>query len=179
MAPEPEGGPLPGPTVRALRAVGRLCLGIRRPLAAVLVAAWMGFIWYMSSSRGRHAMETFDLGVLWNNFLHAPAYGFLAYLVLLGIPRREDGWPRIDRAGVLWTLGVVVGYAVVDEVHQSFVPQRVPSVTDILTNAVGASCVLWIAAYLGGRPAGDRGVWWRLVLGLSACWAAAGLATVA
>jgi len=168
------------PTVGALRRVGGWSLLLPRSLATVLALGWMGFIWFLSSSRGRHAIEAFDLDVLWNNFLHAPAFGLLAYLLLLGLPRREDGWARIDLLGALFVLGSCALYAAVDELHQGQVPRRVASVTDWITDVVGASSVVWIASYLG-RPgqSSEWGLWWRFLLGLAACFAAALAATLA
>ena len=42
----------------------------------------------------------------------------------------------------LWTLAVVLLYALSDEYHQSFVPGRHPDVFDIATDLVGAAVAL-------------------------------------
>lgn len=43
---------------------------------------------------------------------------------------------------VLTPLSLTIAYAVLDEVHQSFVPGRMPSFQDILFDAFGAMMVL-------------------------------------
>lgn len=76
-------------------------------------------------------------------FMHAPAYGLLAWLAIRGFQRR--GWP------VPYALTVGVIFAIVfglwTEVAQASVPGRSPSVKDLLVDALGifvaGSFLLW------------------------------------
>ena len=69
-------------------------------------------------------------------------------------------------------------YGVSDELHQSFVGGRSPSVLDLATNATGAWWTLAVGAYAARPDAHDLGLLGRLALGIAACLAAAGLATL-
>jgi hypothetical protein len=71
----------------------------------------------------------------------------------------------------------VLAYAVIDEWHQSFSPGRNPSAYDVLTDAVGAACVIWIVGYVRSGAASERGLWARILAGIALCAGAAALAT--
>ncbi len=69
---------------------------------------------------------------------HMAAYALLALSFWRGL-----GWQG-RRAGLAWLLAVI--YAVTDEVHQSFVPGRQPSLADVLVfDALGAALGLLAA----------------------------------
>ena len=58
----------------------------------------------------------------------------------------------------VWVLAFTVGYAATDELHQAFVPGRVPSWTDVAYDSIGAALGV-IAAELvvwGRRRSGER-----------------------
>jgi len=56
---------------------------------------------------------------------------------------------------LLLALLLCVGYAISDEIHQKFVPNRFADVTDVMSDAVGAG--LGLAALHFGRRLFDRG----------------------
>ena len=67
------------------------------------------------------------------NFAHIPAYALLGASLCLALPRHR-GW----RMAVL-ALVLTLGYGVLDEWHQSFVPGRDVSGTDLLRDGLGGS----------------------------------------
>lgn len=77
------------------------------------------------------------------DWMHAPAYGLLAWLAVHGLQRR--GWPAPYALAVGLLLAFVFGLWT--EVAQGQVPGRVPSVKDLLVDAIGicmaGSLVLW------------------------------------
>ena len=75
--------------------------------------------------------------------LHAGVYGVLALTVLFAIPERSyraHPW-KISLLVVLFCLL----YGISDEFHQSFIPNRCPSVLDLVADTVGAAlaALLW------------------------------------
>jgi hypothetical protein len=161
--------------LRGLRSVGAALLRLPRPLALIPVLAWMGLIWSLSAMEGGVGIPSW-YGSLLTNLAHAPIFGLLALWALLLLPR-EDGWPLLRPRHCAAILAFVLLYGLVDEVHQSFTPDRNPSYYDVLTDVVGATCVLWIAAYVRLRAATERGLLGRLLLGVLLCVGAAALAT--
>ena len=143
----------------------------------VLAVAWYGLICVLSaqSSSGRPGPISGSWAL---NTGHSLLYGLLALWMLLAIPR-ENAWPSLRRKQVVQILGVILLLGAIDEVHQSFVPGRTMSATDVVTDLTGASCVLWICAYAGASTAREGGARLRLALCLAACFAAGALATFA
>jgi VanZ family protein len=74
---------------------------------------------------------------------HFVEYFILSLLVLRGIRagRKEArlGWALV-------AIGIVAGYATLDEFHQSFVPGRGPAVTDVLLDTAGGVAAQLIVA---------------------------------
>jgi|SRR5687768_13593427 hypothetical protein len=68
------------------------------------------------------------------NALHVPAYALLATAWQWAL----RAWLSGSNACAVSALGIAVLYGVLDEWHQSFVPGRFASLTDVLLNAAGA-----------------------------------------
>jgi len=86
-----------------------------------------------------------------HNLAHVPAYALLAasWCVALGAPR---GRRRVLLIGLL-----TVGYGVLDEWHQSFVPGRECSAGDLLRDTLGAAMGIWaMRCFASLRPAPAR-----------------------
>lgn len=67
------------------------------------------------------------------NLLHVPAFGLLAWLWIRGLA------PRFRlRTRLVAGISLTIAYALVDEWHQSYVPGRYSSATDVLADAAGA-----------------------------------------
>ncbi len=156
-------------------ALGRALQRVPRAGAALLVLGWMALIWSVSSIEYGPGNGLLGRIKFLANLGHAPEFGLLALWLVLLSPRR-DGWVVVSaaRAWMLWA--VSLGYAVVDELHQRSVPGRDATAYDVLTDAVGAACVLWIVRYVGSSGASERGLWKRLALGVLACLLSAALA---
>ena len=116
----------------------------------VVVALWMGVIFYMSAQSNsgeqsgaiaRLVLQTLHINAtpeqamevhhLLRKCAHFTEYGVLAALMAWAQP----GLP-IDRAAITW--GAATLYAATDEWHQTFVPNRRPAITDVLTDSAGA-----------------------------------------
>ena len=75
----------------------------------------------------------------WDKVLHVLAYGTLATLSLRAF---HGGWHRLSVWPSVLALSLTLGFGVVDEIRQSGVPGRVPSMMDLLADVVGASLAL-------------------------------------
>lgn len=82
---------------------------------------------------------------------HLGAYALLAIFVAYAL-----GNDHRDRRTML-TLGIIVAYAVSDEVHQAFVPGRVPAMLDVAIDAVGGVLGLIAVRFVGDRLARGKG----------------------
>ncbi|MFP4560555.1 MAG: VanZ family protein [Thiohalorhabdus sp.] len=109
--------------------------------AVLWPSLYMALLFVLSSIPGTAAPE--DGAVLkaftWvpptlQNFLHLPAYGLLAWLWLRPLTALPLGPKGI--AGTAWILAMA--YGVFDEWHQSWVPGRYPSATDLAVDGLGA-----------------------------------------
>ncbi len=109
------------------------------------LAVWMGLIFLMGGAElsAEVTAEVFgSVNHLARKFAHIFAYAILTYLWLRSI------WTVAQRfrSCLVWSVALAVCYAVPDEVHQSFVLQRVGTWTDVVYDAVGAlgmGCTLW------------------------------------
>lgn len=83
---------------------------------------------------------------------HLSEYAILAALWLRAFVRGRNLSPRT--AGLL-ALAISVAWAILDELHQSFVPSRSASLADVLVDTAGALITLTVA-HVGWRHAVDR-----------------------
>ena len=84
---------------------------------------------------------------LLHNGAHVVVYALLAGSWLLAHPPQQLSVPaRSPRAAALRSVLLATAYGAVDEWHQSFVPGRVSSVGDLLSDACGA--ILAVSALL-------------------------------
>lgn len=90
-----------------------------------LAVCMMCLIWFFSGRPG----GDLPLPGGWDKPAHFIEYALLGYFLVRGLGGR--------RALFLGFL-LAVGYGLLDEVHQSFVPGRDPSALDLLADAAGA-----------------------------------------
>jgi VanZ family protein len=109
------------------------------------VVAYAGLIFYLSAQpQPPEAVDTV-LQVLGDGVLHAVEYGVLSVLCYRAFGYAAGPWAA-TRAVIL-AIVASIGYAITDEIHQAFVPQRDADPIDVLMDAIGAL----IAALLWGR----------------------------
>lgn len=140
--------------MRLLRAglVRLLDWWLRAPLAVRLAApiAVMVVLW-LSSSRTPTPRPPSVQRALLHNGAHVVAYCALGAAWLLALlPSEGARLAAVSRRVIAAALALSVGYGVVDELHQSFVPGRHSSFWDVLCDALGAVLavllVLWIVS---------------------------------
>lgn len=167
------------PWLTGLRWIGHGLARLPRSFWFAVTAVWMALIWNLSSRTFESGPKFFLSGLLSNGF-HAFLFGFLGLFVALAWAARPTGprWPDPGRAGRRLAVAVVFVWGALDELHQARVPDRHPSVFDLLTDVTGVLCVLWVATYLGRPDADERGVRNRLLLSLLLCTLAASLASM-
>lgn len=121
------------------------------PAVAMLVLWW-------SSSQQPTVRTPSQLRAVLHNGMHLVAYGGLAASWLLALLRRDVAAP-LPANGPWIAFVATVAYGVVDELHQSFVPDRVCSIADLVTDAAAAATVLLaLRAHFAGRQLSWR--WW-------------------
>jgi VanZ family protein len=106
--------------------------GPTRMLSAWLPpVAWAGMIFYLSSLPGSAIPSPFFSA---DKVFHLGAYALLGYLVA----RALAYYGRTGRVMLMPALLLCLAYGISDEFHQSFVPDRTPSVLDVAADTIGA-----------------------------------------
>lgn len=119
-------------------------LPLRTVVGWTAVAGWMALIFWLSS------MSDPGLPSGWGSPAHFTTYGVLGALCMLAL---GPGMPPTRAAGI--SLLISSAYGVTDEIHQSFVPNRVPDIVDwgfdTLGALVGALAVILLLRLLASR----------------------------
>jgi VanZ family protein len=119
--------------------VSRLRSSIALRWAAVI--AWMGVIFFLSA-QSKLPDLTPGLPGLEEIGGHLTAYGVLAGLLWWALRGTRVRYPAT------WALVLAVLYGATDEFHQSFVPGRDMSLSDLMVDLIGASAALLIITLL-------------------------------
>jgi len=107
------------------------------------VAVQMGLIFYFSSQpSGSPALERFPLPA---GPGHLGGYGLLALLLYRAFNKGFLGW-NLRAAGYTFLAAFI--YGITDEFHQTFVPGRQASVSDVFINAVGIALALVVIRFM-------------------------------
>jgi hypothetical protein len=117
-------------------------------------AVWMGVIWGLSSIPGDGFPE-----IRWGGIFLSIAAHFVMYFILAGLlyyAIREGNEKLPERRIFLIVFAVTVSYGILDEFHQSFTPDRSPSVGDVTVDAAGTLCFFAIA-WIRMRSVGGKG----------------------
>lgn len=127
-----------------VRQKGRATWG-RQLLAWSSVIGYCGLLYYLSDQPRLRLPQ----GVPSSDTLaHVAAYAVLGWLWTVALRATWEGCSSL--AVVLFTLIFTLGYGLSDEWHQSFVPGRVSSTTDVVADVIG-----------GGLGAGSFFLWTR------------------
>ncbi|MES9965319.1 MAG: VanZ family protein [Candidatus Sedimenticola sp. 20ELBAFRAG] len=116
-----------------------------------LVAAllWMGVITLFSHQPGSSIRTVTWLSPQMTDLLHIPSYAMLTFLAWMGTREKFPGFATAV-TGVL--LGILA-FALLDEWHQSFIPGRTQSLSDIVNDLIGASVALMAIKHFNVRTA--------------------------
>lgn len=150
-----------------------LLLWLRLPVVvrAVAPVVVMVLLW-LSSSKPPTPRAPSVLRALMHNGAHVVAFLGLGGAWLLALLSRAGGVVdgrapsrRVIGASLLLT----IGYGIVDEVHQAFVPGRHSSLLDVVSDALGgaiaAAFVLWVCT--GSSRCGKLTLWLLLVAAMT------------
>ena len=104
----------------------------------MLLRYWIpSFVWAIAIFSLSH-MSSPPGGSLGPDYvLHFLEYGVLALTIVWGMTAGLQRELDLPRAGLVWLATTI--YAVTDELHQRFVPERVSSIGDLVADAAGAA----------------------------------------
>ena len=108
----------------------------------VTVVMWMGVIFWLSAIPSLHSPFEPLYDVLLRKAAHMGEYALLMWLLAQALQLSS-----VQRTTALWVAVLLsLLYAVTDEWHQTFVPEREGTLRDVLTDGVGI-----IGMYIVGR----------------------------
>jgi VanZ family protein len=105
-----------------------------------LVVLWMAMIFYFSAQPSYTLPNFGEPDTLIKKGAHVTEYAILAWLI-----QRARG----DKRAWWQTWLMAVAYAATDEFHQRFVPGRMPRLTDVMIDSVGAAIGVALALWRG------------------------------
>ena len=153
--------------VELLRRLGRALVALPAPLSWGLPLAWAGLIWFLSSQSIATPGGDYLLWGFLGNLTHAPLFGILALFLTAALSNARRAAPEDGEAGGvvglprppfgrrMVVLVSVLVYGIVDEWHQSYTTGRHSTGSDVVTDVVGAVCVLWIVHYITAPSGAD------------------------
>ena len=95
----------------------------------------MLLIFYLSSQQRVAISTEFTVNFLFFKSLHVAEYAILFLLIFRGFYR---SFKKLSLKYVLWfSILLTLTYAISDEIHQTFVPTRTGSLTDVFIDSVG------------------------------------------
>jgi VanZ family protein len=109
-----------------------------RHLSLLLAIGWGCAIYYLSSLPG---VDTQPLFFHQDKLLHAAAFGALGFLLMGAFRPGIHGHSRFQ---LLIAIMIAGTYGILDEIHQRYVPGRMPDVYDILADFAGATLGVWL-----------------------------------
>ncbi len=108
----------------------------------LLVLIWAALIFLGSSTHGVSVSESRAVDFAAHKLVHLFEYSTLFILVHRAVKRSFSF--ILDSLFFILPFALTIGYAVTDEIHQSFVPGRDARLTDVLVDA-GAALLGWLA----------------------------------
>jgi hypothetical protein len=172
-----EGAALERGFMPALCRFGQGLLSLPRGAVVALLLGWSYLmLWAMTlPSQPAEGINYFKSWV--TDLGHAPLFGLWVLCMVPFLPRNGE-WVVLGKRAWAVLLSMTLAFGVTSEWLQSSIPGRVAAWGDVVTDLVGAICVLWVVSYLGSPGASEAGTRSRLLRGVVACCAAALLATL-
>jgi len=127
-----------------------LWLRVPRLLRWCVPASGMAVLWWSSSKQPGDDLPSFG-GALFHNSMHVVAYACIGGSAWLAWSKSPVARPHRLRSCGAWA--IATAYGVVDEVHQSFVPDRDCSLFDLVSDAAGAALAIALLRGLLGVSA--------------------------
>ncbi len=172
-----EGAALERGFMPALRRLGQGLLSLPRLAVLGLLLGW-SYLMLWAMTLPSQDLEGINYLRSWMSDLgHAPLFGIWVLCMLPFLPR-SGGWVVLGKRAWTALLTMTLAFGVTSEWLQSSIPGRHAAWGDVVTDLVGATCVLWVVSYLGSPGASEAGTRSRLLWGVVACCAAALLATL-
>jgi len=119
-----------------------------------LPLSFMGALYWLSSLPGTPLPDDPALYGLFyrvpssvQNALHVPAYAVLSWAWSWAL----GAWLSLPSARAISACAIASAYGVFDEWHQSFVPGRFATLTDVTLDVAGAVLGVWLCAWIGSR----------------------------
>ncbi|MES9880606.1 MAG: VanZ family protein [Sedimenticola sp.] len=110
----------------------------------LLLLCWAAAIFYLSHQPGSGPDEiTPWLPGEIKNLLHIPIFGLFALLLWYGI---KDHFQRLGWAFIS-VIGLTLIFGILDEWHQSFIPDRTVSLEDVISDLLGGLIAVSAALY--------------------------------
>ncbi len=106
---------------------------------------YMGLIFIVSSIPGDTLPEIEIFGV--DKFVHSVEYGLLSWI--LGKALRTSANKVFVNHAVVFSVMLTILYGISDEIHQIFVPLRLPDVYDVVADGIGS--ILAQGIFLKGK----------------------------
>lgn len=113
---------------------------LARCTLSILPLCYMALIWYLSSQSSGAVVNFSFYDSLIKESLHLVEFAILYALLVLALLT----WGELSCRGNKIALGIAVLYALLDEFHQSFIPSRSASVTDLIKDFLGIAVVWYI-----------------------------------
>ncbi|OIP78839.1 MAG: hypothetical protein CO002_01580 [Candidatus Portnoybacteria bacterium CG_4_8_14_3_um_filter_44_10] len=104
------------------------------------VIIWAGFIFYLSNQPGLKSSLAWPYDFILRKGAHIVEFAVLFLLLLRAL---EKGHNLATKKALGWAFVLTIFYAVSDEYHQSFVAQRVASLTDVAIDSLGVLLIIW------------------------------------
>lgn len=108
--------------------------GLQRTARWLPVALWMAGVFYLSHQSAPFEPVAASVSPV---LAHVVVYAVLAILLYFAITPSAHAAPKWVPASIAFAVAVLYGFS--DEVHQAFVPGRIASEADVLSDAIGAA----------------------------------------
>lgn len=113
----------------------------RQLVFLILAALWGMLIFYLSAQPDLTSGFPPSYDFVLRKLAHIFVFGVLTYLIAASLERDQ-------RPYLLFVIITALVYALIDELHQSFIPGRYGTPRDILIDSIGVYFGVWFYKYL-------------------------------